>query len=338
MTRSTKLASLTERPLIALVGGDTLLAKEIREVLGESNPAPRVQLISASGDGTAKLSAEDDEPIVMAPLSAESLAGAAVAFLAGSPASSRRALKVNPTGGPRLIDLAGGLEEQPEARLRAPFADSVPSASDSPIQVIAHPAAIALAMFLGRVSKAARIRRSVVHVFEPASERGQRGLDELQQQTVGVLSFQKLKTDVFDTQLAFNMLARYGEEALEPLEGIEQRVEKHLASLLTAWPGIPMPSLRVIQAPVFHGHSISAWVEFEENPGADALAKVLAESGLDVRPDEPPSNVGMAGQSGLSVGGIAVDHNQPRASWFWLASDNLRLAAENAVAVAKETW
>ena len=332
------MASLTERPLIALVGGDTLLAKEIRDVLGESSPAPRVQLISAAGDGTAKLAAEDDEPIVMAPLSAESLAGATVAFLAGSPASSRRALKVNPAGGPRLIDLAGGLEEQPEARLRAPFADSVPGASDSPIQVIAHPAAIALAMFLGRVSRAARIRRSVVHVFEPASERGQRGLDELQQQTVGVLSFQKLKTDVFDTQLAFNMLARYGDEALEPLEGIEQRVEKHLASLLTAWPGIPMPSLRVIQAPVFHGHSISAWVEFEENPGADALAKVLAKSGLDVRPDEPPSNVGMAGQSGLSVGGIAVDHNQPRASWFWLASDNLRLAAENAVAVAKETW
>lgn len=333
------MANLTERPLIALVGGDTLLAKELREVLSERKPAPRVQLISASGDGTAKLAAEGDEPVVMAPLSAESLAGAAVAFLAGSPASSRRALKVNPKGGPRLIDLAGGLEEQPEARLRAPSADPAlwhPEGMASPIQVIAHPAAIALAMFLGRVSKAAAIRRSVVHVFEPASERGQRGLDELQQQTVGVLSFQKLKTDVFDTQLAFNMLARYGEEALEPLESIEQRVEKHLASLLTAWPGIPMPSLRIIQAPVFHGHSMSAWVEFEENPGADALAKTLAESGLDVRVDEPPSNVGVAGQSGLSVGAIAVDHNQPRASWFWLASDNLRLAAENAVAVAKE--
>jgi len=331
------LASLTERPLIALVGGDTLLAKEIREVLGESKPALRVQLISASGDGTAKIAAEGDEPIVMAPLTADSLAGATVAFLAGSPASSRRALKVNPKGGPLLIDLTGGLEEQPEARLRAPSADPAQQHSDSRIQVIAHPAAIALAMFLGRVSKSATIRRSVVHVFEPASERGQRGLDELQQQVVGVLSFQKLKTDVFDTQLAFNMLARYGEEALEPLESIEQRVEKHLASLLTAWPGIPMPSLRVIQAPVFHGHSISAWVEFEENPGAAVLTKALAESGLDVRIDEPPSNVGMAGQSGLSVGAIAVDHNQPRASWFWLASDNLRLAAENAVAVAKES-
>ena len=128
----------------------------------------------------------------------------------------------------------------------------------------------------------------MVHVFEPASERGQNGLDELQQQTVGVLSFQKLKTDVFDTQLAFNMLARYGEEALEPLEGIEQRVEKHLASLLTDWPGVPMPSLRVIQAPVFHGHSISVWVEFEENPGADALEKILRNPVIDVRPTNLP--------------------------------------------------
>ena len=98
-----------------------------------------------------------------------------------------------------------------------------------------------------------------------------------------------------------------------------------------------MPSLRVIQAPVFHGHTMSAWVEFDENPGAETLSKSLAESGLDVRSEEPPNNVGMAGQSGLSVGAIAVDHNQPRACWFWLASDNLRLSAENAIAVAKET-
>lgn len=330
------MPKLTERPLIALVGGDTLLAKEIREVLDESKPAPRVQLISAAADGSATLTVGEEEPVVMAPLSAESLLGAKVAFLAGSPASSRRVLKVNPKDGPRLIDLAGGLEEQPESRLRAPSAEATPPAS-SPIQVVAHPAAIALAMFLGRLSKAVRIRRSVVHVFEPASERGQRGLEELRQQTVGVLAFQKLKTDVFDTQLAFNMLAKYGEEALEPLESIEQRVEKHLASLLDAWPGVPMPSLRLIQAPVFHGHSISAWVEFEENPGAGPLSAALAEAGLDVRQEDPPSNVGVAGQSGLSIGAIVVDHNQPRACWFWLVSDNLRLAAENAVAVAQES-
>ncbi len=327
---------LLERPLVAVVGGDTLLAREIVERLNESKPAPRLQLISAAADGATMISAEEEEAVVMVPLAAESLEGAQVAFLAGSPASSRRTLKVNPEDGPVLIDLTGALEEQPNARVRAPSAEPAPVPSQ--IKVIAHPAAIALTTFFARLAEIATIRRSIVHVFEPASERGQRGLDELQQQTVATLAFKKLNKDVFDAQLSFNLLARYGEEALEPLDSIEQRVERHLASLLSAYPSIPMPSLRLIQAPVFHGHSFSIWVEFEENPGAEALARSLAAAGLDVRPDDPPTNAGIAGQSGLSIGAISADPNQPRACWLWMVADNLRLAAENALAVAREQW
>jgi aspartate-semialdehyde dehydrogenase len=324
-------------PLVALVGGETLLAREIRELLRESTPAPHVELISAAVEGAATVAPEDEEPVVMTPLSAESLEGAKVAFLAGSAAASRRTLKLNPAGGPALIDLTGALEEQPHARLRAPSAEpSAAAHTQAPIQVIAHPAAIAAAMFLARLAQAAPMRRAVVHVFEPASEHGQRGLDELRQQTVAVLSFKKLKTDVFDAQAGFNLLARYGEEALEPLEHIEQRVERHLASLLAAWPGVPMPSLRLIQAPVFHGHSMSVWAEFAENPGVKEIGRVLEEGGVDVRAEDPPSNVGIAGQSGISAGAIAVDANNPRACWFWVVADNLRLAAENAIAVGRE--
>jgi aspartate-semialdehyde dehydrogenase len=326
-----------DRPLVAVVGGDTLLAKELCELLGDARPAPRLQLIAATADGSAVLSPEAEESaVLMVPLAAESLGDAQVAFLAGSPASSRRTLKLNPASGPLLIDLTAALEEQPQARLRAPSAEPAAEREASQIQVIAHPAAIALAMLFSRLARVATIRRSLVHVFEPASERGQRGLDELQQQNVAVLAFHKLKTDVFDAQLAFNLLARYGAEALEPLELIEQRVERHLASLLAAYPTIPMPSLRLIQAPVFHGHSFSVWVEFEENPGAEAVARGLNDSGLDVHPEDPPSNAGIAGQSGLSLGAIAADPNQPRACWIWMVADNLRLAAENAVAVARE--
>jgi aspartate-semialdehyde dehydrogenase len=328
---------LTDRPLVAVIGGDSLLAREVRELLSESKPAPRVELISAAADGSATLGEEDDEPVVMIPLAAESLEAARVAFLTGSQASSRRTLKVNPENGPVLIDLTGALEDQPHARLRAPLAEPAGSSMVSAIQVIAHPAAIAIAMLASRLAEGGVIRRMIVHVFEPASERGQKGLDELQQQTIGVLSFQKLQTDVFDAQLAFNMLPRYGEEALEPLDLVEQRLERHLASLLAAYPAIPMPSLRLIQAPVFHGYSFSVWIEFEENPGAAAIAALLDRAGIDVRPDDPPNNVGAAGQSGISVGAIAVDHNHPRACWIWMAADNLRLSAQNALAVARES-
>jgi len=86
---------------------------------------------------------------------------------------------------------------------------------------------------------------------------------------------------------------------------------------------------------VFHGHSFSVWVEFESEVAADAIAPTLASHGVDVRPDEPPSNANIAGQSGLSVGAIHADPNHPRAYWIWMVVDNLRLTAENAVAVAK---
>jgi aspartate-semialdehyde dehydrogenase len=338
-----KTNGVAERALVAIVGGDSLLARELRDLLSSSKPAPRVQLISASLEPTAGTAAilteHDEEAAVMVPLTVESLDRVQTVFLAGSAASSRRALKINPGGEARLIDLTSGLEDQPGARLRSPSTEPAPPDSQdaAEIQVIAHPAAIALTMLFTRVVKYAPIRKTLVHVFEPASERGQRGIDELQQQTVAVLSFQKLKTDVFDTQLAFNLLAQYGEEAIEPLDTVESRLEKHLASLLSAHPPIPMPSLRLIQGPVFHGHSFSVWIEFEENLRPKALAKVLADAGVDVRADEPPSNAGIAGQSGLAVGAIAVDRNNPKACWMWMVADNLRLAAENAIAVAKET-
>ena len=318
------------------MGGDTLLAKEVRELLEQCKTAPHIELISAAAENAAMLGADDEEVLALVPLTAESLMGSKVAFLAGSEASSRRALKLNPPDGPVLIDLSGALEDQPHARLRAPSAEPTRSLPEpGRIPVIAHPAAIACAMLLASLSKIAPLRESIIHVFEPASERGKKGLDELRQQTVGVLSFQKLKTDVFDTQLGFNLLARYGEEALEPLEGVEERILRHVASLLASYPAIPMPSLRLIQAPVFHGHSFSVWVEFDENPGPVALAEGLAAAGFDVRPDDPPTNVSIAGMSGLSVGAIAADPNQPRACWIWMVSDNLRLSAENALAVAK---
>ncbi len=329
------------RPRVALVGGDSLLARELRGLLAETSPAPVVELIAASAENATVLSAladmEEDDVDVLTPLSEKSLAGAQVAFLAGTPASSRRALKLNPPDGPLLIDITGALEDQPGARLRAPTVEPGSHPLEKRIEVIAHPAAIAIAALLAVISRRASLRRVIVHIFEPASERGKKGIDELQQQTVAVLSFKKLKTDVFDAQLGFNLLARYGEEALEPLEGVEQRIEKHLASLLVPFPGIPMPSLRLLQAPVFHGHSFSVWLEFEENPGPAELVKVLEDAGLDVRKDDPPSNVGVTGQTGLSIGAISMDSNHPRACWLWAVSDNLKLSAENALAAARES-
>jgi aspartate-semialdehyde dehydrogenase len=79
-------------------------------------------------------------------------------------------------------------------------------------------------------------------------------------------------------------------------------------------------------------------VQFEDSPDLEAVEGSLAAANIEVRSGEfePPNNVGQAGQSGIAVGAIAPDRNDPDALWLWMAADNYRLAAESAVAVARQ--
>ena len=331
----------TSKGTIAIVGGDSLLGKEVRDLLESSDLRAGVTLIATDeGDDSSVISIRREEPEVMSSLQASELESAKVAVLAGSEEASRKLhVEINRAAPAAVIvDVTGALEDRPEARLRAPIVESPGSGAPGPILVIAHPAAIALALFLTQLQKTAKIGPSVVSIFEPVSERGQAGIDELQKQTVGLLSFKPLPKDLYDAQISFNMLSQYGSEAPQSLGGIEQKIDRHLASLLARAGSIPMPSLRLIQAPVFHGYSMSLWVEFADNPEIETIQRDLASSHIDVRTSEhePPTNVGVAGQSGITVGSIAVDRNHPRACWFWLVADNLRIAAQNAVEVIRE--
>jgi aspartate-semialdehyde dehydrogenase len=333
---------------VVLVGSESLLGREVRDIAATAAEPLRLTLVAAEEEHAGTLTRVGDEPAAVLGLSADSLAGARAVVLAGSSESSFQALALlDEQAGAPVIDLTFAAEDRPDARLRAPIVErqaepeGSPEPDEAPVHVIAHPAAVALALFLRRLHAADPIRQSVIQLFAPASEHGAAGVQELQEQTVSLLSFKSLPQKVFDGQLSFNMLAKYGEEARRPIEDTEQRIERHLATLLNLpgeGEGAPMPSFRLIQAPVFHGYSACAWVEFEGNPGVEAIENGLATEGIEVRgiDVEPPTNVGQAGQGGIAVGAISPDRNNPEACWFWLVADNFRLSAEDAVAVARE--
>jgi aspartate-semialdehyde dehydrogenase len=334
---------LAESSTLALVGSESLMGREVRDIVATEVPGLELRLIAADDEESGVLTRVGDEPAMVTGLTADNLGDVRAIILAGSVESSRKTLEL--AGDPpdaAIIDLTFAAEERPDARLRAPVLEvETEGALDAGVHVIAHPAAIALALFLRRLETNDPVRRAVAQIFAPASERGAKGVEELQQQTVSLLSFKPLPQAVFDTQASFNLLARYGEEAPARLEETELRIERHLATLLD-WPGegegAPMPSLRLIQAPVFHGYSFSVWVEFEEAPAMETLESSLERIGIEVRGGEfePPNIVGQAGQGGIAVGAIAPDRNHADACWFWLVTDNLRLAAENAVLVARQ--
>jgi len=325
---------------IAIVGAETLLGRDLRESFEAAKLPAEVKLYHGEESGGI-LTEVAGEPTVIGELEATAIRQAAVLVLAGSAEASEKTLdRLSAKGSrPVVIDVSGALDDRPGSRLRAPLAEYGAHAPEkAEIQVIAHPASTVLAMFLRALQRVQPMKGSIATLFEPASERGKRGIDELQKQTVNLLSFKKMPTEVFDAQLSFSLLSRYGEDAPLSLGDIELRIERNLASLLGRGEPIPMPSLRLIQAPAFHGYSMSVWVEFQSTPDPAALAQDLASDRIEVRePDqEPPTNVGVAGQSGITVGSIAVDRNNPRACWFWIVADNLRISAENAAEVARE--
>src|SRR5437868_14567179 len=124
--------------------------------------------------------------------------------------------------------------------------------------LLAHPAAVVLALLILRLQKATDLRTVSATVFEPASEHGQKGMDELHEQTVNLLSFQDLPKKIFDAQVAYNLLARYGPRSQPTLESVSQRIQKHYRRIA---PGTIEPSIQLVQAPVFHGHVFSIYFE-----------------------------------------------------------------------------
>jgi len=326
-------------PTLALVGSESLLGKEIRQLLRERALDAHLTLVGADEEEAGKITADGEEAAIITPLDEAQVASADILILAGSPQGSRKAwdLAVK-LGSTAVVDATGVLESVHTARLRAPLVDgSAVKPAGSPV-VVAHPAAVMLAMFFRQLERSGFTpARSLVEVFEPASQHGQAGIEELHQQTIRLFSFQNPPKAIFDTQLAFALLARYGVEAPLALETVEVDIERHLASLLAGGRS-PMPSLRLIQAPCFHGYSISAWVEFAGDTTADALLAGMAGDGIDIRAtgDDAPTNAGIAGQTDVVVGNIRADRNSSRGFWFWIVADNLRMKAENAVKLVLE--
>src|SRR5207247_7849433 len=119
-------------------------------------------------------------------------------------------------------------------------------------------AVISIAMILKRLSLQREVRNCVISIFEPASERGNTGVEELEQQTLNIFSFHKGPQMVFDRQLAFNLLSRLGDEAREKLIDVEEIISSQLRALLEGT--CVLPAFTLILALIFYFYSFSIFV------------------------------------------------------------------------------
>ena len=324
---------------LAIVGAATLKGRELKEVLSERNfPAYDTRLLD-DDESLGQIDAVGDEPTFIQTVMPEHMENVDFTFFTSDEGYTRTTWEMARNAGSDIIDLSFALEGAKGVSLRAPWVERelgiTPSIDfgGAPV-VIAHPAAIVLALLLLRIQKVSPIDRAVVTVFEPASEHGRRGMDELHEQTVNLLSFQQLPRTVFDVQVAFNLIDRFGEKSLPPLASVEERILRHFRAI--AGDEVAVPSLMLLQAPIFHGHAFSVYIETTNPMKLEEANDALVGSHIEMAQgfEDAPSNVNAAGQEQIQVA-LRKDLGHANGLWVWAASDNLRIGAVAAVECAE---
>ena len=318
---------------IAVVGAATLLGKEIGDEIAESPLAAANTILLDTEEQSGTLEAVGDEASFIQPLDSAAFENLDVAIFADA-AMLREYGSTARQFGAAVVDATGS---DVKAAARSPLAgDMAPLDLETSAVRVAHPAATMLAVVLTAATKAGTLRFAAATVLQPASEGGRAAVDELQQQTISLLSFQPVPKDQFDAQTAFNLLPALGEAAPYSLADTQLRIQRDLHALTAD--KVPAPLVQLIQAPVFHGFTASLFLDFTEAVTEEALSRALASEHVDLvgEDGDPPSNLSSAGQAQLLVQLQPADETNPKSFSLWIAADNLKLTARTAVACALE--
>jgi aspartate-semialdehyde dehydrogenase len=331
---------------IGIVGASSLAGKELSEELGASPLAASDFVLLDEEDAAGQVTAAADEVSFIQRLEASSFDRMDFVFFAGGSAVTKKNWQHARRAGASIVDLTYALEEEKDVLVRAPWVSGMLVGKtpqnlpdlNTPAVVVAHPVAVMLALVAGRLQAKLALTSVAVTVMEPASEYGRAAMDELHQQTVNLLSFQTLPREQYDAQVSFNLLPELGEAAKVKLGATERRIRRHYAGLSDG--RLPVLALQIVQAPVFHGYVLSMLVELGDGATVNEVEAALAGDHIDVvsAESDPPSNLSAAGQEDIMVR-VRKDSGEGEKGtrfWIWMAADNLKLAALNAIACATE--
>jgi aspartate-semialdehyde dehydrogenase len=318
---------------IAIVGAASLAGKELGDALSDSSFAASSFTLLDEDRATGQIASAGDEISFIQPIDANSFDAMDFVFFSGDREVAEKYWKIARKAGAGTIDMTFALEAEPGVFVRSPWVAAAKSQDavaeldlETSVVVPAHPAAVILALVTARASAKFQMRELAATVLEPASQYGRAAMDELHQQTVSLLSFQKLPREIYDAQVAFNLLQAMGEDAKIRLAATESRIQSHFHALLGDTPPL---ALQLIHAPVFHGYVVSILKE---------LSLVGEHIDLLAKESEPPSNLSATGQEEIMVMVEAADSSKAENTRFKLlvAADNLKLAALHAIACARE--
>jgi aspartate-semialdehyde dehydrogenase len=299
-------------------------------------------------DTAGQMTAAGDEAAFIQRLETSAFERVDFVFFAGDAAVTKKHWQDARRAGSSIVDLTYALEGKKDVLVRSPWVSEAldtkaargakePDLNTHAV-VAAHPAVVMIALACARLAARLPLSSVAATVLEPASEHGRLAMDELHQQTVNLLSFQSLPREQYDAQVAFNLLPALGEAAKVKLTAAQLRILNQYTELVGG--ALPALALQVVQAPVFHGYAVSLLVELAKPTTVPQVEGALAGEHMDIvsGASDPPSNLSATGQEDVLVKVSSGSGGEGPGTrfWLWMAADNLKLAAQNAIACASE--
>ncbi len=329
----------TNKYNVAVVGATGAVGKEIIQVLEERKfPVRSLRLFASERSAGETLTFLNQDHTVEL-LQENIFNGIDIAIFSAGEKISLKFAPIAVKAGTVVIDNSSAFRMSPDVPLVVPEVN--PDAVMKHNGIIANPncSTIQMVVALKPLHDKVRIKRVVVTTFQSVSGKGKEAMDELFEQTKSLLTFQKIRAEVFPHQIAFNCLPHIDVFLDNAYTKEEMKMVNETRKILGD------DSIRItattVRVPVYVGHSEAVNIETEENISANEARALLSASPGIVVYDDPARNiyplpVDTAGRDEVFVGRIREDESIPNGLNLWIVADNLRKgAATNAVQIAE---
>jgi aspartate-semialdehyde dehydrogenase len=324
---------------VGVLGASGAVGREMLKVLYDRGfPYKKVKALASSRSAGQLVEFENSE-IEVEEVGPDSFNDLDLAiFSAGGKASAQYAPVAAKSGCP-VIDNSSNWRMDPRVPLVIPEVN--PGALKRHKGIIANPncSTIQMLVALKPIYDAVGIKRITVATYQSVSGTGQKGIDELAEQTRDLFNGQDPEIEVYPHRIAFNCLPHidsfldngYTKEEMKMVnETVKIFDDQNLKVSATC-----------VRVPVFYGHSEAVWIETGRAISPESARELMSRApGLLVL-DKPSENIyplvsEAAGRDEVFVGRIRSDPSRENGLAMWIVADNIRKgAATNAVEIAE---
>ncbi len=326
---------------IAVVGATGAVGAEVLKILAEREfPASEVVALASARSAGGGVSYGEDKVLKIQDLAKYDFKGTDICISAAGAKISQEFAPRATAAGCVIIDKTSQFRMDPDIPLVVPEVNREAIDDYKKKNIISCPNCTTIQMLvaLKPLHDIAKIKRIVVASYQAVSGAGKEAMDELFTQTRAIFVNDELHKEVFDKQIAFNMIPHIDDFLEDGSTKEEQKMVEETHKIMDPNVSVTATCVRV---PTFICHSEAVNVEFERpitpSEARKALEKAPGVTVID-RPSEGAfiTPVECVGEDDVFVSRIRKDATVTHGLNLWIVGDNLRKgAALNSVQIAE---